>query len=180
MNDFRRISSSGKVMKLESLPTKKNSFPMTYWQKEDTIITVGGWDGSSGLKEVQQFVIGKNEWKALPSLPEEISDSSATVLKNVLYNFGGSGSTNSVCWLDLLKPKWNSVKTLGFIDFSGHRLRDATVVKNKIVYFGSWRDKATYALKQKKSQPGNLELKSRFEEIDYIRGNPFNSSFCTY
>ena len=83
-------------------------------------------------------------------------------------------------WLDLLKPKWNSVKTLGQTDFSRHCLRDATVVKNKIVYFGSWNvDKATYVLEEEKGEPRNLEVKSRFTPIDYTRGG-WNSSFCTY
>ena len=168
LNDFRRISHSGKVVKLKSLPTKKSLFPMTYWEREDIIITLGGYDGSSRLTEVQQFMIGKNKWKALPSLPEQIDASSATVLNDVLYNIGGDRSTNSVYWLDLLKPKWNSLKTLGQTHFSGHYWRDATVVKNKIVYFGSyWKDKATYVLEEEKGEPRNLEVKSRFAPIDY-------------
>ena len=86
---------------------------MTYW--EDIVITVGGWDDSSNLKEVHQFMTRKNEWQALPSFPHKISSSSATVLTNVLYNFGGDGSPNSVGWLDLrnVKGKWSSLKTLG-------------------------------------------------------------------
>lgn len=31
LNDFTRINSSGKVAQLESLPTGKSYFPMTYW-----------------------------------------------------------------------------------------------------------------------------------------------------
>ena len=87
---------------------------MAYWEREDIIITLGGHDGSSKLSESQQFIIRKNEWKALPSLPEEISHSSATVLNDALYNIGGSVSTNSVCRLDLLRKnsRWISVQTL--------------------------------------------------------------------
>ena len=69
LNDFRRISHSGRVVKLKSLPTKKSHFPITYWEKQDIIITLGGYHGSSYLNEVQGFMIEKNSWKALPSLP---------------------------------------------------------------------------------------------------------------
>ena len=152
---------------------------MTYWCR-DFIITLGGFDGSSDLNEVQQFVVKKNKWKALPCLPEKIGASAATVLNDVLYNIGGMRSTNSVCWLDLLSEssKWNSVKTLGQTDFSGYHLRDATVVKNKIVYFGSRSEKATYVL-EKGEEEGKLEVRSRFKGIDYERGD-YRSSFCTY
>ena len=71
------------------------------------------------------------------------------MLNDVLYNIGGDGTTNSVYWLDLLseKPEWSSIKTLDLIDFSGYQSRHAAVVKNKIVYFGRWKeDKAAYVL----------------------------------
>ena len=95
-------------------------------------------------------MIAKSEWKALASLSQKIAGSSATILNDVLYSIGGDGSTSSVCWLDLLneKAKWSLAKTLGQSDFSDHRLRDATVVKNTIIYFGSSDEKATYVLKQ--------------------------------
>ena len=111
---------------------------MTYWERQVSVFILGGLDVLRRLNEVQQFMISKNEWKALPSLPEDVSHSSATVLRDVLYNIGGSGSANSVHWLDLLsgKGKWNSVKTLGLTDFLDLWLREATVVMNKIVYFG--------------------------------------------
>ena len=106
LNEFRRISESGKAVKLKPLPTKKCHFPMIYWERQDVIITLGGFmDGFSWLSEVQQFMIRKNNWKALPSLPQRIRGSSATVLNGVLYNIGGDGSTNSVCLLDLLRKK---------------------------------------------------------------------------
>ena len=94
---------------------------MTNWENQDTVITLDGYDGSSSLNEVQKFTIGKNEWKALPSLLEETDGSSAAVLNGMLYNLGGAGSTYSVSRLDLLsvKGKWKSVKTPGLSDFSG-------------------------------------------------------------
>ena len=71
-----------------------------------------------------------------------------------------------MCWLDLLseKMKWNSVKKVGRSDFSSHQLRDATVVKNQIVYFGASsqaEDKATYVLEQK-GKKGSLVVRSKF------------------
>ena len=110
-------------------------------------------------------------------LPCLINGSSATVLNDVLFNIGGAESTNSVCWLDLLSEKatWNSVNTLGVADFSDHCYRDATVVKNKIVYFGEslWnRDQGTYVLEQKEGDRGDLEVKFWLKAIDYQRDNP--------
>ena len=178
---FRKISVLGKAEKLKSLPTKKASFPMTHWEKQNIIITLGGQARyDQCLDEVQQFIIPKNEWKTLPSLPESIYGSSATVLNGVLYNIGGVYSKNSVCWFDLLsqKGKWNAVKTLATADFRGQCWKDATVLRNKIVHFGSFRDQNTYVLEQK-GEEGNLEVKSRFKGIQYKRGWN-NSSFCTY
>ena len=137
---------------------------MTYWERQESIITLGGWNGTH-LNEAKQFKIEKNQWKALPSLPENIYGSSASVLNDVVFNIVGVGSTNSACWLDLLskKRKWNSVKTLS--SFSGHWMRNATVVNSKIVYFGSWtEDKSTYILEQK-GKRGNLEVRSTFQQL---------------
>ena len=39
---FRNISHSGKVEELKSLPTAKAGFPMSYWSREDALVTVGG------------------------------------------------------------------------------------------------------------------------------------------
>ena len=162
------------------MPTPKQWFPMTYWEREDTIITLGGFDGKkSKLSEVQCFLRKKNQWlAALPRLPEEIAASSATVLNEVLYNIGGGGSTYSVVWVDLLSAKrtWKSKKTVGLVaDFSDHRLRDAAVLKNAIVYFGSNCEEATYVLEPKEE----LEVKSKFQKVSYFRGNG-DSSFCTW
>ena len=52
------------------------------------------------MKKVPQFVRAKNK-KSLPLLPDKIDGSAATVLSNVVYNFGGVGSTSSFQWLDL-------------------------------------------------------------------------------
>ena len=151
---------------------------MTYWARQGVMITLGGAVGVNRLNEVQQFVMEKNEWKVLPSLPEKISGSSATVVEDVLYNIGGDESTNSVSWLDLFKSEWNSVLKLRVADFSDQGSRDATVVANKIVYFGSkGQDKATYVLE--KGEEGGLEVKQIFTAIDYRRGLS-DSSFCTY
>lgn len=102
-------------------------------------------------------MIGKNKGKSLPSLAEKIWRSSATVQRNVLYNIGGLGSNNSVCWLDLLcvKTRWKSLKTLGLTDFSEERFKNAIVVKKKIVYFGSNMRRATYVMEQENKEQGN-------------------------
>ena len=72
------------------MPNKKHSFPITYFKKHQTIITLGGWDGSERLKEVTEYSLKYNMWTALPSLPFGVYWSSICVIKNEwLYNFGG-------------------------------------------------------------------------------------------
>ena len=67
------------------MPIKKRTFPLTYWKRDDSIISLGGYNHSQRLSEVQQFSRAKNQWTALPSLPQRISGSSATVMSEVLY-----------------------------------------------------------------------------------------------
>ena len=97
-----------------------------------------------------------------------------------VYNIGGGGeSTSSVEWLDLLDQPtgWNSFETLAEADFRNYFFRDATVVKDKIVYFGSNNENATYVLEPGEESKG-LEVKSKFKGVSYERGDS-NSSFCT-
>ena len=42
INDFRRISASEKVVKLQPLPTGKWFFPMPSWERQENVITLGG------------------------------------------------------------------------------------------------------------------------------------------
>ena len=73
---FRKISCLGEVQELAPLPTGKAEFPMVYWEREDVIISVGGSNASlTFMTEVVEYSRAKNEWKALPSLPEPIGAS---------------------------------------------------------------------------------------------------------
>ena len=58
--------------------------------------------------------------------------------------------------------------------FISHSLRDATIVSGTVMYFGLSPKNATYVLESRE-----MKLKSKFGEIDHVRGT-FNSSFCTY
>ena len=83
-------------------------------------------------------------------------------------------------WLNLMEPNkgWRAMKTLGaHTNFSNYHWRDSTVVKNKIVYFGSSNENATYRMEQE-DQSRDLAVTSKFGGIDYQRGDR-NSSFCT-
>ena len=44
--DFVRLSVNGVVLTLSPMPAAKYAFPMSYWEREDSLITVGGFDGS--------------------------------------------------------------------------------------------------------------------------------------
>ena len=56
--------------------------------------------------------------------------------------------------------------------------KDATVVSNQIVFFGSHKENATYLLK-KESTSNGLRMEGKEGGIDYKRGAA-NSSFCTF
>ena len=59
-------------------------------------------------------------------------------------------------------------------------MKDATVRKNEIVYFGSFiKDKAVYALEEEKGERSHLAVKSVFPEAHYQRGG-CDSSFCAH
>lgn len=174
--NFKRVSSTGAVVALKSMPAGKSAFPLTYWKTEDSVLTVGGSNGSR-LDEVTQFSQVKGEWKVLPPVLEKMSNCSATVLKDVLYCIGGIGSTNSVEWMELVseKRRWSSIKRMeAHTDFSDHYYRDATVVSNKIVFFAS--EETGFVLEGAAS---NLEVRSKFKGIEYERGE-HDSSFCTH
>ena len=178
LNDFRKISASGQTIKLKSIPTAKSRFPMTYWDREDLLFTVGGWIGhKQHLDEANQYSRALNRWKSLPCLITTVYGCSATVLNNVLYCIGGGGTFEQrSSSLDLLSTKrtWKQ-HTVGGFNFA-NLFRDATVVKNEIVYFGSHERKETCILDAPKGSK-NLRVKTRFDGIEYVRGYR-DSSFC--
>ena len=52
---------------------EKQAFPMTYFQKNHTLITVGGFSGIQYLKEVSEYSLKRNVWRALPRFPFRLS-----------------------------------------------------------------------------------------------------------
>ena len=70
------------------------------------------------------------------------------------------------------------MKQVGHFSFKGYRLRDATVLRNQIVYFGEYRETDTYVL-QKKENQNELEVDNKLAGMGYMRGSS-NSSFCIY
>ena len=113
-------------------------------------------------------------------LPEAIYGSSAVVLNNVMYNIGGYLSSRSVAWCRL-KSKY--VTSWQFMDlsnsnFKGYSWREALVVENKIVYFGSSNENRTFVL-EKEEQSEKLRVVRQDEGIDLRRGF-WNSSSCVF
>ena len=179
LRQFKRISPSGQYEELKTLPTPKCRFPITAWVRGNALVTLGG-KNTKKLDEVQMYQIGKNEWMALPELPSETCASSATVIGNRVYSLGGVGSTHSVQWLDLLKGgEWHSLEEVGLFGFEGQCFRDATVVREEIIYFGSNNGKETYVLKQGEGTNSKLKLCYKWEGVEYQRGST-DSSFCVY
>ena len=78
------------------------------------MLTLGGYDKKNWMNFVHGYMRIRNIWKALPQLPECFAASSATILNDIAYNFGGDISTQSVLWLDLFqREKWEGVSVLG-------------------------------------------------------------------
>ena len=67
-----------------------------------------------------------------------------------MYNIGGDGSSHSVIWCQLsstYRAKWE------FMDLQSHNfekylIREEFAVENRIVYFGSKNENATFVLAQ--------------------------------
>ena len=67
---------------------------------------------------------------------------------------------------------------VGQYNFSGFMHRDASVVKNQIIFFGSNNDNSTYVL-QPQHKSNALEAIHKYNGIDYERAAN-NSSFCIF
>ena len=150
-----------------------------YWSKDQTLISLGGFNTFSYyLDEVSAYSTQKDEWRPLPSLPQEMSNSAATILDNVLYNFGGY-HFHSYCSLDLVSgvKYWKSCSLEGdrLVGFSR---RGIASVGNKIIEFGSNIEKSTNIL-EKSGEGADLRLVKAVEGCDYETGS-FDSSFCTF
>ena len=100
-----------------------------------------------------------------------VCNSAATILNDVLYSIGGYMMSKSVVWLDLLSEdqKWNKMKQVGHFSFLEFYWRDATVIQNQVIYFGLYNQASTYVLKQGKESK-ELEPVKEVVGIEYRRG----------
>ena len=67
-----------------------------------------------------------------------------------MYNIGGFGSSHSVVWCRLgssASPLWKSMDLANY-GFKQYSFREALVVANKIVYFGSEEENAAFVLER--------------------------------
>ena len=152
---------------------------MPYWKKNQEIFTVGGFDDTSqNLAEFHCYSMEKNSWKTLSDLPQAMRGSSATILRNVLYNIGGRESTHSILYYKLTgnTHKWSPLNVKNY-NFSKYAFRDATVVSNTIVFFGSLDKNATFLLEQEHNSD-KLEVKAEEVGMNYARGVN-DTSFAT-
>ena len=96
---------------------------MTYFNKNNALITLGGWKWGNILKEVNEYSLKQNMWRGLPSFPFEVKSTSICILKNEwLYNLGGTCSKWSAGKLALTGSgldKWKEVKLSNNNSFVG-------------------------------------------------------------
>ena len=64
------------------------SFPLLLCKKKMLLMSIGGFNGSYS-KKVGAYYLLKNTWKTHSQLSEGVCASSAVILKEVVYNFGG-------------------------------------------------------------------------------------------
>ena len=127
------------------MPNRKGRFQITYFKKIRRLITLAGWNGRVCMKEVTEYSLKCNVWRALPSFPFGVASSSICILKNEwLYNLGGAGSKWSVGKLaltgaGLANPnKWKEVKLSNYQEFVGFKGYRAEVIGfDQIVFFGN-------------------------------------------
>ena len=97
-----------------------------------------------------------------------------------MYNIGGVGSSHSVAWCPLSAdgpPQW-SFMDLGNYNFTVNQDREALVLKNKIVYFGSWNKNTSFVLEQEEESE-KLRVTREDKGFDLERGawNTSSSAF---
>ena len=51
------------------MPNEKSSFPMIYFEKNHTLIILGGANEIYALKEVSEYIVKQNVWRGLSSFP---------------------------------------------------------------------------------------------------------------
>ena len=100
---------------------------------------------------MQRFSLTNNKWKLHSRLPKAVFDPSAVVLNDVIYNIGGYHSSHSAVWCSLSSNysfKWQDMNLANNYSFKGYWIREAFVVEDRIVYFGSQSREATFVLKK--------------------------------
>ena len=149
---------------------------MTFFKKNDALITLGGWNGKIRLKEVIEHSLKRNEWRALPCFPFRVAFSSICILKNEwLYNLGGWGNKWSVGKLALTGTgkvnhnKWSEVKLINKnMVFSRAWKYGAYIIgRDSIVFFGKHREKGTFILKEHPVEEDTLCITQKASTIDY-------------
>ncbi len=135
--------------------------------------------GERAKRDVQAYVTKRDEWGALPSLPEEVKSSAAVLLGGeYLYNIGGFGSSTSVLLLNVGSgsSQWRAVEVKGAV-FSLWFFRDAASLMDKIIYFGSTAEKESFVLKREEDA---LVVEGRHSCIDYSHNISYTPSFRCY
>ncbi len=137
-----RVSERGAAVQLHAMPTPKYDFAMPFWKTSMALITLGGFN-SQYLAEVQKYSIEGNRWEVLPTLPEPMQGSAATIVgMGELYNFGGRAYSCSVFRLLLEHPfsKWERLN-YPLPNFSRYCWNGAATLEGKVVLFGShWKE----------------------------------------
>ena len=97
-----------------------------------------------------------------------------------MYNIGGYQSSHSVMWCRLSSTypaKWEFMDLLNY-HFYGYFYREAFVVENKIVYFGSWNAKVTFVSEQE-GESEQLKVVRTDGGFDLTRGY-WNTASCVF
>ena len=131
------------------MATPKCAFAVTLWKERSTLFTLGGFN-ESPLKQVTQYSISKDSWKLHSQLPEAITNSSAVAFKDMIYNIGGDGASHSVLWCVLTSTRpfnWKFMDLTPY-NFQGYWARQALVVENKVVYFGSTQSSPSFVIER--------------------------------
>lgn len=101
------------------------------------------------MKEVTEYSIDRNTWSTHSQFAVTIYSSSAVVLGEIVYNFGGVGSNSSVYWYNLMSNDVWSPMDLPDCSFLGYLYGSAYVISNNIVYFGTNRSTKIFVMEEK-------------------------------
>lgn len=117
-NNFSRrclfFSKYKKFFEKAPMATKRACFPAVFSMSDQSVYVIGGQDGIHDLPYCERFSVTDERWRPIASLKIKRAGSSAVVLDNLIFTFGGSnledGALDSIERYMVEYDRWDLIK----------------------------------------------------------------------